>query len=78
MAMPEISCEEFVGLVEQALGRLQRDWHEAREAAPEAYPERMSLGDWWEHVSWVVGPEVVLAGAFGFLAEPSAEGPVAA
>lgn len=77
--MREITCSEFIALLDQALAGLARDWCEASSASPEDYPERMAIGDWSRHICCTLVPELELRSAGAcpalgdYAASPAAE-----
>ena len=59
--MSEVTYSEFAGLLNRALHHLKREWEQGHRCAPDEFPERMPVEEWWEHFTCIEVPEVILA-----------------
>jgi hypothetical protein len=46
-----MTCEEFVAALRKELEVLCVDWKETQAADPEECPEKMTIAEWWSHLS---------------------------
>lgn len=58
--MSDVTFSEFAGFVNQALHRLKREWSQGHRRAPDDFPERMTLDQWWARFSTIDAPETIL------------------
>lgn len=58
--MREVTCHQFLAMLNTFLRKFERDWCDAHAEAPEDYPRRMLPEEWWRHLSNVVLPDLLL------------------